>query len=216
MLPTPPVFQTPKSGFGASVSPVTVSADARSPPVGPAGKCMTPKNDYSSKSAMEVDGWIFDWDQVDKTFMAAGIPDRVSYCVGVPDASYCGYKSSGNAAVQAVLCAGEYSLDFGNPHSSGTVVASLNGATVATASGRTPSRVVHFVVARNNTVLKLSESNGVIAINSLTQGGVPRVRDVCPPGGSWRRWFSCSLLQRSSRPPAAHDCRRFAHRPAIG
>ncbi|KAK3269610.1 hypothetical protein CYMTET_21957 [Cymbomonas tetramitiformis] len=132
-------------------------------------------NDFSSRAAMESNGWAFAWDD-DYDFLA--LPDS-TYCSGVASTSFCGFQHPGAGAISLALSgAGSATIDFGNSWASGLVTLYMNGTQVAVAEGSTPSRVATFEFQSGDELVLVEDPMAVIVINHIDfscSGGDVRV-----------------------------------------
>jgi len=122
-------------------------------------------SDFSSKSAMEANGWVFSW-----TGNYEFWPNTY-HCDGIPSTSYCGWELTEDAVGELSLTlnlsgysSGWVNIDYGdNWRYSGTSLF-VNGELLD--STTTTSRTFSFAFA-DGDVLMLAES-GVMLINNIT------------------------------------------------
>ncbi|KAK3270935.1 hypothetical protein CYMTET_20687 [Cymbomonas tetramitiformis] len=145
-------------------------------------------NDFSSRAAMESNGWALDWDDNINHWDFVALPDS-TFCNGVASTSYCGFSAPGAGAISLALSgAGSATIDFGNSWVSGLVTLYLNGTQVAVAEGSTPSHAATFEFQSGDELVLVEDPMAVIVINHID--------------------FSCSGVAVRGRVPAARPRRR--------
>jgi hypothetical protein len=88
-------------------------------------------NDFSSKEAMEANGWQFSWDNV-WTFLDV---TTSGFCIDLPATSWCGFDNPDNAEINLTLSGrGEARVDFAGPWG-GSVYLYVNEVQVDSMSG---------------------------------------------------------------------------------
>ena len=109
-----------------------------------------------SKSQMKNNGWSFDTNYDENSYVSCAIPN-----------TWYGYKYPGVGTVTASFTGwGTATLDYGNCLTEGKVNVYLNGVLKDVAYKNTPSKQITFDFSPND-VLLLSETYGVIKLNSL-------------------------------------------------
>jgi len=133
-----------------TVAPVTTTK--------PNGEC---HNDFSSKSAMESNGWVFGWNS-NHAFLKGG---RV--CENVPSTSYCGYRYPGVGVVSYTFSAsGTGTLIYGHSWRGGSIHVFLNDKEIGSRSTRGRATLSFSFSAGD--ILQIKEfGESVINIHSL-------------------------------------------------
>ena len=119
-------------------------------------------NDFSSKNAMESDGWTFNWN--DQNVFLSG----QKYCKNVPSTSYCGFSSTGDGIITyKFFKAGTAKLIYGQSSDQGSVNVRKNNMVIDFLSSRGESTTI-FDYASGD-VLQIEEiGESVINIHSMT------------------------------------------------
>ena len=117
--------------------------------------------DFTSKVAMENQGWVFGWN--DQNVFAPG----GSYCLGVPLTSYCGFTSPGDLIISYTFSNnGVATLGYGQSWDSGYVTVSINNVVIDSRNARGASEITFDYNAGDILrIIELGES--VINIHGL-------------------------------------------------
>ena len=119
--------------------------------------------DFTSKEAMENQGWVFNWD--DQYVFAPG----VEFCVGVPSTSYCGFRHPGQGTISFTLRNGENglaTLRYGQSFDQGSISVSKNHDVIDSTNTRGDSEITFNYAAGD--ILRITEAvDSVINIHSL-------------------------------------------------
>ena len=120
-------------------------------------------NDYSSTSAMQEAGWVFSGN------MNSLPSDYASHCQTSPASSWYGFANGNAVGTLSVVLPGSGSgtVDFGNCHTSGTVVLYINDQSVASAPVGTHSLVAHITFVAGDTLRLSDEDTTIIRLNSI-------------------------------------------------
>ena len=118
-------------------------------------------NDFSSKNAMESNGWAFSWNDKYVFWPVA------KYCDGVPSESYCGFMTPGDGVISYTFSAsGTGTLKYGQSWHKGSVHVYMNNVELGSRSTRGSSNVMIRYSAGD--VLQIKELRAsVINIHSL-------------------------------------------------
>ena len=127
-------------------------------------------NDFSSKEAMEANGWVFGWN--DKyVFRPAG-----SYCNNVPTTSYCGFRYPGEGVLSYTFPdSGTVTLSYGHSWNRGSVDVYMNDEKLESLTSRGTSDLTISYSAGDK--LQIKEINSVINIHSFcTSSEIPGIQ----------------------------------------
>ena len=119
--------------------------------------------DFSSKAAMENEGWVFGWN--DQNVFAPGD----AYCSGVPATSYCGFTYPNELIISYTFRDGENgvaTLGYGQSWDSGYVTVSINNVVIDSRNTRGASEITFDYNAGD--VLRIIEFESVINIHGLS------------------------------------------------
>ena len=119
--------------------------------------------DFTSKEAMENQGWVFNWD--DQYVFAAG----GSFCVDVPSTSYCGFRYPGQGTISFTFRNGEYgvaTLRYGQGGNVGSISVSKNDDVIDSRDTPGDSEITFNYTAGD--ILRITEiGDSVINIHGL-------------------------------------------------
>ena len=117
--------------------------------------------DFTSKVAMENQGWVFGWN--DQYVFAPG----GSYCLGVPLTSYCGFTTPGDLIISYTFPKnGVATLRYGQSWDSGYVTVSINNVVIDSRNTRGESEITFEYNAGD--ILRIIElGDSVINIHGL-------------------------------------------------
>ena len=118
--------------------------------------------DFSSKEAMEREGWVFDWD--DQYVFSPG----AQFCKDVLSTSYCGFSSAGDGMISYTFSySGTATLQYGQSWDTGSVHIKKNDEEIDSRTTRGSSNVIFDF--SSGDVLKILELDvSVINIDKLT------------------------------------------------
>lgn len=170
-------------------------------------------NDFSSKEAMEVAGWWFNWTD-DFTFKPP------IYRGFVPPESYWGFSMHGHGAITLrAVGSGVLTLDFGNllgtPGS--RVSALLNLERRGSAEPSTLSKTVEIAFEPEDALSIIEDPRGIIVINSIKFRCLPAPVDLHVSGeveraeGKWKKEYA-SLQNQEQLAQARGKEHILAHR----
>ena len=119
--------------------------------------------DFTSKEAMENQGWVFNWD--DQYVFAAG----GSFCVDVPSTSYCGFRYPGQGTISFTFRNGENgvaTLRYGQGVNVGSISVSKNDDVIDSRDTRGDTEIIFDYSAGD--ILRITEiGDSVINIHGL-------------------------------------------------
>ena len=119
--------------------------------------------DFTSKEAMENEGWVFDWN--DQYVFAPG----GNYCVDVPSRSYCGFRSPGQGTISYTFQSGENgvaTLLYGQSWDKNSVSVSKNDVVIISRDTRGDSKITFDY--STGDILRITEiGESVINIHGL-------------------------------------------------
>ena len=120
---------------------------------------------FSSKAAMEHEGWHFEWS--DNYVFLSGTKLSGTYCKGVPSTSYCGFTHPNDGTISYIFSySGTATLQYGQSWHKGSVRVMKNDKVIdSMSSAGSSSKTFDF---SSGDVLKIEEVNSVINIHKLT------------------------------------------------
>ena len=121
--------------------------------------------DFTSKEAMENEGWVFDWDD-QYVFLAPG----GNYCVDVPSKSYCGFRYPGSGTISFTFRNGENgvaTLLYGRNWDGGENPISVSKNDVVIDSRDTRGDFEITFDYSSGDILRITEIDSVINIHGL-------------------------------------------------
>ena len=122
-------------------------------------------NDFSSKNAMELNGWVFDWDD---SYVFVPTSKKDTYCANVPPTSYCGFRHPGDGGISYQFSAsGSGKLRYGQSVNYPTASVHVYMNNVEIGSRSTPGTSTLVIRFTPGDVLQIKEHNSVINIHSL-------------------------------------------------
>ena len=118
-------------------------------------------NDFSSKEAMEANGWVFGWND-NYVFRPAG-----SFCNNVPTTSYCGFRHPGEGVLSYTFPdSGTVTLSYGHSWNSGSVHVYMNDEKLESLTSRGTSDLTISYSAGDKLQIK-EHPDSVINIHSF-------------------------------------------------
>jgi len=148
--------------------------------------------DFSSLEVMQSNGYNFSHPDQDTSYIAPGTEYRGTYCMSIPDTSYCGWAYPGDGVVSITMAeAGEVDIEYGSMYSTSDqyVTLHLNGAEVdrVIGAGRgVDNRGTYSMNVQAGDVVSFSEyGDTVINVHRFTfkEGLHVRTMEECRDAG---------------------------------
>ena len=121
--------------------------------------------DFTSKAAMENEGWVFGWNDQN---VFAPVP-ATTYCIGVPATSYCGFTTPGDLIISYTFQNGGNgvaTLKYGQSWDSGYITVSINNVVIDSRNTRGSSEIT-FEYNVGDTLRIIEIGDSVINIHGL-------------------------------------------------